>query len=144
MSEGSHERDDTERECVYCGGPGTHRHNQTGNHLCCGHASHDIDAEPIRDRHSCERFYTVERFARDLECEHRDNPNPPTGDLVPCHDTAEWAVTTSRFPGDPFDPDHPGAPTQTRYCPEHFAEKLGEILEGCTLQTDKDQSDDND
>lgn len=121
--------DGTERECVHCGGPATHKHAHTGESLCCGHASWDIDAEPIRDGHSCEKFFTVEREARELECEHRDNPNPPTGDLVPCEQTAEWRITTSRFPGNPVEPDHPGAPTSTRYCPEHLAERLDRILD---------------
>jgi len=118
----------TERGCVHCDRPATHKHAHTGEPLCCGHASWDIDAEPIRDGHSCEKFYTVERESRDLECEHRDNPNPPTGDLVLCEQTAEWRITTSRFPGDPVEANHSGTPTATRYCPRHFAERLGRIL----------------
>lgn len=118
----------TNSDCVHCGAPASHEHALTGEPLCCGHASIDIDAEPIRDGHECEKFYTVERSTRDLECEHRDNPNPPTGDLVPCHETAEWRVVTSRFPGDTSDPDHPGAPTASRYCEEHFAARLADIL----------------
>lgn len=114
------------QECVHCGGPPTHEHAHTGEPLCCGHASNDIDAKPIRENHTCEKFRTIERCSRGLECEHRDVPDTPTGDLVPCHETAEWRVTTSRFPGDPFAPDHPGAPTSTRYCEEHFKARLDE------------------
>lgn len=120
---------DSDRTCVHCNGPGTHQHNHTGVFLCCGHASWDIDAEPVRDEHDCVTWHTAERFNRDLECEIRDNPNPPTGDLIPCHEPAEWAITTSRFPGDPHDPDQPGAPTRTRYCYRHFGERFTEILE---------------
>lgn len=119
----------TGNECVHCGGPATHQHALTDEYLCCGHAAVDIDAEPLRDDHECEKFYTVKQFTRDLECDHRDNPNPPTGDLVPCHETAEWRITTSRFPGDTLDPDHPGAPTAARYCEEHFTERLRTIMD---------------
>lgn len=118
-------------ECVHCNGPATHCHTLTGEYLCCGHAAWDIDAEPIRDDHTCEDFYTIEEHTRSdkLECEHRDNPNPPTGDLVPCHESAAWEITTSRFPGDTLAPDHPGAPTSTRYCDGHFADRLRDIIE---------------
>jgi len=118
----------TDRKCVHCKGPASHEHALTGELLCCGHASWDIDAEPIRDDHECAKFYTIERTSRGLECEHRDNPNPPTGDLVPCHETAEWRIVTSMFPGDPSDPDQPGAPTGSRYCGEHFVARLNDIL----------------
>ena len=118
-----------DRSCAYCGAPGEHQHNHTGEYLCCGHASIDIDAEPVRAEHECINWHTAKRFDRDLECEIADNPNPPTGDLVPCHETAEWTITTSRFPGDPHEPDRPGAPTRTRYCYGHFGERITNILE---------------
>ena len=51
----------------------------------------------------------LETFSRDLECEHRENPDPPTGDLVPCEQEAEYAITTADF----------GDATRVRYCPEH-------------------------
>ena len=122
------------RQCAFCGGPAAHKHNLTGEYQCCGHAAGDIDAEPIRDEHECEKFYTIEQHTRSepLECEHRDNPNPPTGDLVPCHEDAEWEITTSWFPGDTLDPDFPGAPTSSRYCREHFAERLQDIMDRAT------------
>lgn len=118
------------RECVHCDGPATHKHETTGEVLCCGHASWDIDAKPIRDTHSCEKFYTVRPHHRELECEHRDVPDEPTGDLNPCHETATWDITTSRFPGYPFDPTHPGAPTSSLYCPDHFSDRLEDIIDG--------------
>lgn len=118
----------TTPECVHCGGPGSHRHAHTEEYLCCGHAAMDIDAKAVRDSHECAKFYTLARTDR-LDCEHRDNPNPPTGDLIPCENDATWRVTTSRFPGDPFDPDHPGAPTATRYCDEHFVERFADIVD---------------
>ena len=119
---------ETNQDCAHCNGPATHKHALTGVYLCCGHASWDIDAEPIRDEHECVDFYTIERHTRGFECEHSHNPDPPTGDLVPCHETAEWEVTTSRYPGNPADPDQPGAPTRSRYCDEHFAERAKTII----------------
>lgn len=119
---------ETNQDCAHCNRPATHKHALTGVYLCCGHASWDIDAKPIRDGHECVDFYTIERHTRELECEHRDNPNPPTGDLVPCHETAEWEVTASKFPGNTVDPDHPGAPTCSMYCDEHFADDIRWII----------------
>lgn len=117
-------------QCALCSAPAKHKHAITGELACCGHASNDIDAKPIEDGHECETYRTIEQHTRSskLECEHRDNPNPPTGDLVPCHEDAEWEITTSHFPGEPTDPEHPGAPTKTRYCDEHFLRRLREVL----------------
>jgi hypothetical protein len=36
--------------------------------------------------------------------------------LIPCHETAEWAITT-KYTG-------LGGPTRTRYCDEHFLNRL--------------------
>jgi len=117
---------DAERECIHCDGPVTHKHTRTGELLCCGHASQDIDAKPINDGHSCEKFYTVERIVTESLCEHY--ADYPSESLASCKEIAEWRITTSRFPGDPVDPLHPGAPTATRYCSDHFADRLGKIL----------------
>ena len=114
-------------ECVHCGGPATHRHAITGTYLCCGHSDHDIDAEPIRENHNCEDFYTIARHTRGLECGHRDYPGLGE-DPIPCREEGVWKITTSKFPGDPLDEDHPGAPTSTRYCDEHFADRLRDIM----------------
>jgi hypothetical protein len=87
----------------------------------------DIDAKPINYGHSCEKFYTVKRIVTDVQCEHYDT-KCSSDELVSCNEIAKWRITTSRFPDDPTDPSHPGAPTATRYCPEHFADRLDRIL----------------
>lgn len=112
----------TDKTCVNCSNPATHTHTITNELLCCGHASQDIDAVPIRANHKCEKVYTIEQHSRELECEHRDNLNPPTGSLIPCHETAKWEITRNL----------PGAPTRSRYCPEHYLERLQEIMEKST------------
>lgn len=61
----------------------------------------------------------LETFDRDLKCEHRDNPNPPTGELVPCKQEAEYAITTADF----------GEPTRVRYCPSHVWNGLENWME---------------
>lgn len=112
-------------QCALCDREAKHKHAVTGELTCCGHASNDIDAKPIEDGHECEEYRTIEQHTRSSkqECEHRENPNPPTGDLVPCHVDAEWEITTE------YAADGPGgAPTKTRYCDEHFLERLREVL----------------
>lgn len=113
----------SQSECVHCNGPATHRHALTDEFLCCGHASVDIDAKPIRDDHECVDFYTIRPCNRDFECEHRDSED---GEIVPCHEPAHWDLTVCKFPGDPFDPDTPGAPTGGHYCDQHFAQRMRE------------------
>lgn len=105
------------RQCALCDRDAKHKHAVTGELTCCGHASNDIDAKPIEEGHECDRERTIERHTRGLECEHRENPNPPTGDLVPCHDEAEWVITT-----------HDGPTTRATYCDEHFLARLREVL----------------
>lgn len=51
----------------------------------------------------------LETSDRDLECEYRENPDPPTGDLIPCEQPAEYAITTADY----------GEPTRVRYCINH-------------------------
>lgn len=134
----AHDRDDggSGREtCLHCGAIATHQSSVLGIYLCCGHASRDIDAPPIEDDHECLKFYTLERVSGRLACEHRANPNPPTGDLVPCTQNGIWRLTASREPGDPSDPDHPGAPTATRYCDTHLVGRLERIFEATSAET---------
>jgi hypothetical protein len=50
----------------------------------------------------------LEKFDRDLECEHRDTLDD--GSLEPCHIEAEWAITTADF----------GDPSRVRYCSHHI------------------------
>lgn len=110
------------QQCVACDEPATHKHAITGELTCCGHASNDIDTDPIDPDHECEPQRTIERFTRDLECEHRDYPGPKK-DPIPCKQEAVWAITTEYVAPGPG-----GAPTRTRYCDEHFLERLREVL----------------
>ena len=59
----------------------------------------------------------VERFGRDVECEHRDVLDD--GSLEPCAIEAEFAMTTA---------DH-GAWTRTRYCSIHIWNALKAYIE---------------
>lgn len=109
-------------QCNACNRTATHKHAITGELTCCGHASNDIDAKPMDDKHECLKTRSIERIRRDVECEHRDFPGPGE-DPIPCHDGAEWAITTER-PGD----GPGGAPTRTWFCDEHFLARLREVL----------------
>ena len=107
-------------QCGYCTAEATHQDALTGEFTCCGHAI-SIDAEPLEADHECEKHRTVERHTRGLDCEHQDFPGPHQSP-IPCQREAEWEITTEYASGGPG-----GAPTRTRYCEQHFFERLQEI-----------------
>lgn len=71
----------------------------------------------------------LEPFDRDLECEHIDNPNPPTGDLVPCDLEAEFTISTPMWSDE----------TRTRYCSIHVWDALERQVEKFS-DTDTDKT----
>lgn len=72
-----------------------------------------------------DKYARLEPFKRDLECEHRDNPNPPTGGLEPCDLEAEYAIASPLWSDE----------TRTRYCSIHVWDALERHVE--KLQSDE-------
>jgi len=66
-----------------------------------------------------EKYARLEPFNRDMECEHTDNQNPPSGDLVGCELEAEYAISTPLWSDE----------TRTRYCSVHVWDALERQVE---------------
>jgi len=66
-----------------------------------------------------EEYARIEPFKRSLECEYRENPNPPTGDLEPCDLEAEYTVSSPMWSDE----------TRTRYCSIHIWNELERQLD---------------
>jgi hypothetical protein len=64
------------------------------------------------------------RFGHKNGCAANHNIPTRSGILV----LQDGEDVKSMFPGGPSDPDQPGAPTASRYCGEHFAARLDDIL----------------
>jgi len=66
-----------------------------------------------------EKYVRLEPCNRGMECEHRDNPNPPTGDLVPCDLEADYRLCSPMWSDE----------TCTRRCSIHVWDELERWVE---------------
>jgi len=65
-----------------------------------------------------DEYARLEPFQRDLECEHTENPDPPTGDLVGCDLEADYTIATPLWSDE----------TRSRYCSIHVWDELERIV----------------
>lgn len=65
------------------------------------------------------QYVRLEPFERNLECEHTENPDPPTGNLVGCELEAEYTLSSPLWSDE----------TRTRYCSIHIWDAIERHVE---------------